>query len=85
VNWAITDNPLMNGDGGTLYTRTEVQVSVWELSSAEDGTVKAAVVAALDGVKLDNRRLKFMSSQRLEEDGDLIHTPISFSYPTSAH
>lgn len=80
VLWDITDNPTLQGDGGTSYTRAEQQVSVWELSGDEDGTVANLVKAALDGKVAGGVRLRYSSSQRIEEEGDVIQTTLSFTH-----
>lgn len=82
VSWGVSDSELWKGDARTLFSREEFQVSIWERSDREDGTVKRAVIDALDGQMMGDRRVSFSSAQRIEEDGDLVHTPITFRHRT---
>lgn len=75
--------PDLPGDGGTLADGTLVQVSLWERRDREDPARLAAIVAALDGVRLSglSTRGREVGTVRLvDPETDLIQHAGTYRY-----
>lgn len=78
--------PELRGDGATLADGATVQVSTWETREAEDEAVVAAVVAALDGVRLPGHSYRgtVVEVVRLpDQEADLIQHAVDVRYALS--
>ena len=75
--------PVLAGDGGTMATRRQFQISLWQTFADEDDDLTEAVIAAIDGLKIaEDKFFKclFEFSFRLEErEAGLAHHAMTFS------
>lgn len=85
IYWDQNEAPALSGDARSLWGRNEFQVSVWEAAATEDGSLATAVRDALDGEKFDGHRVVFRSATRIEEEGDVVQTALTFSHRTPFH
>lgn len=76
--------PNLAGDGQTLATRRQFQLSLWQSFAAEDDTLTDAVIAAIDGLRVTSvsgyTHVAFEFSFRLEErEAGLAQHALTFS------
>lgn len=85
VIWDVAEGRALNGDARAMWGMDELQVSIWEHELSEDGSVARGVKDDLDGLRADGIRLSWSSSQRIEEDGDIVHTVMTFRHRAPFH
>ena len=75
----ISMNPQLSGDGRSIYWRHTTQVDLWEDAAVASQETRDAVVAALDGQRIDGSlSVRVEGADRVyEPDRRLSHTVIS--------
>ena len=76
----ISNVPALTGDARTLARRRAVQVDLWQDQAAEDDTLLARTIDALDGAKTPGGRLRVIEAVLVpgpEEDAGIIHHAIT--------
>lgn len=81
ISWDISEGRVLDGDGATVRTRREIQLSLFEKAEEEDGSEALALMTLVDGAKLEGVRVGFSGSSRAEDPdrADLIHTTMTLS------
>lgn len=79
IYWAIDDSPRLSGDGGDIARGTQFQVTLRETAEAENGDLAAAVIVALNGVKIGGRRVRVYGAPRQvdPEDANVVRRIIT--------
>lgn len=82
IHWGIDDSPRLAGDGGDIARGGQFQITLREDIIDEDGDLVAAVISALNGAKVDGRRLRVYGAPRQPDptDANVVRRIITVGY-----